>query len=66
MWGYFENGKCIATNPNNMSGNTGWKEVPDDIVPTEQSEPTEKTVTLEERTAALESAFLELVTGGAL
>lgn len=60
MWGYFENDKCIATNPNDMSGNTGWKEVPDDTIPVQtKEEPAPVVGTLEERVAAVEA----LVTG---
>lgn len=39
MWGYKINGVIIATNPNNMSGNTGWEEVPDDAIIIQQEFP---------------------------
>jgi hypothetical protein len=34
VWAYRDySGRIIALNPNDMSGNTGWEEVPDDTVP---------------------------------
>lgn len=58
MWGYRDfMGRIIATNPNDMTGNTGWEEVPEDTVPEVVEEPTPvQEPTLEERTAALETA----------
>jgi len=56
MWGYFINGKCVATNPNDMSGNSGWEEVPSDTIPIQIEEPVaEAPVTLEQRVAAVEA-----------
>ena len=58
MWGYRDfTGRIVATNPNDMTGNTGWEEVPEDTVPEVVEEPaTVPEPTLEERTAALETA----------
>lgn len=56
MWGYFENGKCIATNPNDMSGNTGWKKVPENTVPDRVEESAIEVVsTIDERLSAVEA-----------
>ena len=57
MWGYRDfTGRIVATNPNNMSGNTGWEEVPEDTVPEVLEEPAVALEpTLEERTAALKT-----------
>jgi len=69
MWGYRDfTGRIVALNQNNMSGNTGWEEVPEDTVPeiVEESamvpEPT-----IEQRHDQVEAALIELaaiVTGG--
>ena len=58
MWGYRDlEGRIVATNPNDMAGNTGWEEVPEDTVPEVVEESVVAPVpTLEERTAALETA----------
>ena len=58
MWGYRDlEGRIVATNPNDMSGNTGWEEVPEDTVPEIVDElAVAQDPTLEERTAALETA----------
>ena len=62
MWGYFINGKCVATNPNDMRGNSGWEEVPDDTVPFETEEtPTDITIPLEERVEKLETSLTESI-----
>ena len=62
MWGYIMNGKCVATNPNDMSGNSGWEEVPDDTVPMEIEEtPTESPVPLEQRVEKLEASLTESI-----
>jgi hypothetical protein len=67
MWGYFENGKCIATNPNNMKGNSGWEKVPDDTIPVEIEVPmTESPSTLEQRVAAVEAVVQGTPTYGEL
>lgn len=58
MWGYRDlEGRIVATNPNDMSGNTGWEEVPEDTVPAVVEGPAvAQEPTLEERTTALETA----------
>ena len=58
MWGYRDfAGRIVATNPNDMTGNTGWEEVSEDTVPEVVEEPaTVPEPTLEARTAALETA----------
>lgn len=62
MWGYFIDGKCIATNPNDMSGNTGWEEVPEDTVPVEIEEtPTDAPIPLEQRVEKLETSLTESI-----
>lgn len=34
MWGYRDaHGRIVATSPNNMGGNSGWEEVPDETEP---------------------------------
>lgn len=58
MWGYFIDGKCVGTNPNNMDGNSGWEKVPDNTVPVEIEEfPTEVAIPLEQRVAAVEAVI---------
>ena len=69
MWGYRDyTGRIIATNPNDMSGNTGWEEVPEDTVPEVVEEPAvAQEPTLAERQDQVEAALIELaaiVTGG--
>jgi len=69
LWGYRDfTGRIVALNQNNMIGNTGWEEVPEDTVPeiVEESamvpEPT-----IEQRHDQVEAALIELaaiVTGG--
>lgn len=62
MWGYFIDGKCVATNPNDMSGNSGWEEVPDDTVPVEiEATPTDITIPLEQRVEKLETSLTESI-----
>jgi len=56
MWGYFIDGKCIATNPNSMDGNSGWEKVPVNTLPDQLEEPiAEAPATLEQRVAAVEA-----------
>ena len=70
MWGYRDlEGRIVATNPNDMTGNTGWEEVPEDTVPEVVEEPAMVPAqpTLEERQDQVEAALIELaaiVTGG--
>ena len=69
MWGYRDfAGRIVATNPNDMTGNTGWEEVSEDTVPEVVEEPaTVPEPTLEERQDQVEAALIELaaiVTGG--
>ena len=58
MWGYRDfAGRIVATNPNDMTGNTGWEEVPEDTVPEVVEVPVvAPEPTLDARTAALEAA----------
>ena len=58
LWGYRDfTGRIVALNQNNMIGNTGWEEVPEDTVPEVVEEPAVVLEpTLEGRTAALETA----------
>lgn len=58
LWGYKDaQGRVVATCPDNMTGNSGWEEVPEDTIPEVVEEPTVvPEPTIEERTAALETA----------
>ena len=62
MWGYKLDGVIVAVNPNDMSGNSGWEEVPEGTVPVQQAEePQERHKTADERLDTLEPTVEEVV-----
>jgi hypothetical protein len=62
MWGYRDfTGRIVATNPSDMSGNTGWEPVPDDTVPEVAEEPmVAPEPTVNERLDQNEAALIEI------
>jgi hypothetical protein len=62
MWGYRQDGIIVAVNPNDMSGNSGWEEVPDGTVPVEpEEEPQTPNKSADERLDTLEPTVDEVV-----
>jgi len=61
MYGYRDDqGRIVATSPNDMSGNTGWEEVPEGTVAQEPQEETGEGATEGARLGQVEAALIEL------